>query len=248
MKIVPAIDLLEKCVVRLVQGDYTKKTVYEKNPLDMLRTFEAAGANWVHIVDLEAARSGIPAHLDVLQELVKKKAVGTVLEWGGGIRDAATLSAVMDCGADRAILGSALVKNPDLLHFALEKYGAGKIIAGVDAKDGLVRISGWEEKSSFQAFVFAAQLEKSGIREIIYTDISRDGTLEGPSLSHFRRMLEETGLDVVASGGVSRYQDLMDLRELSREFPGRLKGAICGKAIYEKQIDLKKAVEILKGF
>ena len=253
--IIPAIDLFDGQVVRLYKGDYNKLSIYNKNPKAQAIEFFEAGADIIHLVDLNAARSGkflenfeaITAIIKAIKEISMKKAEKgserkLKIELGGGIRSWDNLKQSFDLGIDRCVIGTAAVKDPELLIKALKVYGAEKIIVGVDVKDNKVQISGWEEDSSLKASDFLSHLEKLGLKEIIFTDISRDGTLEGPG-NAIKQYLETTQLKFILSGGIS---SLKDLRIILEQREANLIGAITGRAIYEKKIDLKEAVKLCK--
>lgn len=237
MKIFPAIDLVGGRAVRLLKGDYAQMTVYSEDPPAVARNFESAGADAIHLVDLEGAKSGVPANLETIRKIV----CGTNLfvEVGGGIRSMETAEVYFSIGADRVILGTAAVTDPAFLKAALERYGE-KIAVGVDLKDGFVAIRGWTEKSALTADSFFAGMEKLGVRTVICTDISRDGAMQGANRALYRSLSEKYSLQLIASGGVSSMEDVRALRELG------LYGAIIGKAYYIGAIDLREAVEAAK--
>ena len=244
MKFIPAIDLLNNEVVRLFQGDYSRKTSYQTSALEMLRKYENVGCKRIHIVDLAAAREGKPVHLAILKELAQAKKKDTILEWGGGLRDFANLESAHEAGADKLILGTALIKNPALLDKSIKAFGAEKIVAGVDARDGMVQISGWEKGAAINAVKLIQDMEKAGAGEVIFTDIAADGTLEGPVLSSLEEVLKNTKIKVIASGGIGCLEDLQSIKNLENKYPDRIEGIIVGRAIYDGKIDLEKAVEL----
>lgn len=246
MNLIPAIDLLDHKVVRLFKGDYNIKTEYNKTPEEMLENFEMAGIKMIHVVDLEGARAGIPIHLDVLTSLIKNKNPGTIIEWGGGIRNFKDVKKVIDIGADRVILGSSLVNNPELINLVLSKFGA-RIIAGIDAKNAEVRIAGWEKNSKIKAVDLINSLEGKGIGEVIFTDIDTDGTLKGPAIKSYENVLNTTKINLIASGGVGELSHLRALLKLSIKYQHRITGVIVGKAIYEKKFSLQEALAVLNN-
>ena len=234
MYIYPAIDLYGGKAVRLFKGDYDQMTVYSDDPVSVAKDFAAAGASHIHLVDLEGAKIGKPANLDTIRAIVET--TGLFAEVGGGIRDMATVDSYLSIGVSRVILGTAAVKDPDFLHAALQKYGE-KIAVGVDLKDGFVAIKGWTETSDLKAEEFFEKMQKSGVKTIICTDISRDGAMKGTNRALYRALSEEFDIDLIASGGVSSMEDVMALADM------KLHGAIIGKAYYIGAIDLKQAVE-----
>ena len=237
MNIYPAIDLYSGKAVRLYKGDYARMTVYSEDPPAVAADFQAAGAKYIHLVDLEGAKLGQPANLSTIQKIIET--TGLFAEVGGGIRSMETIEAYLAIGVSRVILGTAAVTNPAFLEEALRKYGE-KIAVGVDLKDGYVAIKGWTEKSELTADAFFARMEKLGVKNIICTDISRDGAMKGTNRELYRELSRKHGVDLIASGGVSTMEDIRALAEMD------LHGAIIGKAYYIGAIDLKKAIEVAK--
>lgn len=237
MKLFPAIDLMEGCAVRLVKGDYAQKTIYSENPTEVARSFAAAGAEYLHVVDLEGAKNGGTPNLETVRKIVQS--VGLRVEVGGGIRSEEVVQAYLEAGVYRVILGTAAVENPAFLEEMVQKYGE-RIAVGVDIKDGRVAIKGWTEVSAESCFAFCEKLEKIGVKTIICTDISKDGLLAGTNLELYRALSEKFSVDIVASGGVTTLDDVKKLAEMG------LYGAILGKALYTDSIDLKAAVELTK--
>ena len=234
MYIYPAIDLYGGKAVRLFKGDYAQMTVYSDNPVSVAKDFAAAGASHIHLVDLEGAKIGKPANLETIRAIVET--TGLFAEVGGGIRDMETVDSYLSIGVSRVILGTAAVKDSDFLNAALQKYGE-KIAVGVDLKDGFVAIKGWTETSDLKAEEFFEKMQKSGVKTIICTDISRDGAMKGTNRALYRALSEKFDIDLIASGGVSSMEDVMALADM------KLHGAIIGKAYYIGAIDLKQAVE-----
>lgn len=238
MLIFPAIDMYGGKAVRLYKGNYAKMTVYSDDPVGIARDFAASGAEQIHMVDLEGARSGEMPNLGVVREVVK--ATGAFVELGGGIRSLDALDAVFDAGVSRAILGTAAVSDPAFLESAVAKYG-GKIAAGCDLKDGVVAVKGWLESSQLTAGDFFTRMTELGIDTVICTDIARDGAMRGANAALYEQiMAAHPGIRLIASGGVSGVDDIARLRALD------LYGAIIGKAYYTGAIDLKAAVEAAK--
>lgn len=237
MYIYPAIDLFDGKAVRLYKGDYAQMTVYSENPVEVAQAFKAAGADHMHLVDLEGAKKGIPANLPAIEKLVQ--AFGGFVEVGGGIRNMETVDAYLSIGVDRVILGTAAVKDRTFLETALAKYGE-KVAVGVDLKDGCVAIHGWTEKSDLTAEAFFDDMQALGVRTVICTDISRDGAMQGTNRELYRELSKEFAVNITASGGVSSLDDIQALRKLD------LYGAIVGKAYYNGAIDLAQALEAAK--
>ena len=237
MNIFPAIDLYDKKAVRLYKGDYNQMTVYSERPWEIAIDFEKKGAKFIHVVDLEGAKTGETPNLDV----VKKIAASTelFLEIGGGIRDMKTVETYLANGADRVILGTSAVNDEEFLRQAVEKYGE-KIAVGADVKDGYIAIKGWVEKSEYSLEDFLNKMQKIGVKAVICTDISKDGAMKGTNLELYKELSEKYSLEIVASGGVSSMDDIKALKEIG------VWGAIIGKAYYTGAIDLKEAIEVSK--
>ena len=237
MNIFPAIDLVGGKAVRLFKGDYAQMTVYHENPLEVARSFETAGAKYIHLVDLEGAKSGVPANLPTIEKIVQN--TNLFVEVGGGIRNMEIAEAYLSIGVDRVILGTAAVTDEAFLKAALEKYGK-KIAVGVDLKDGFVAIKGWTEKSTQTAEEFFRKMEALGVSTVICTDISRDGAMQGTNRALYKELSEKYPIALIASGGVSDMEDIRALTAMG------IHGAIVGKAYYIGAIDLKQAVEEAK--
>lgn len=238
MLIFPAIDMYGGKAVRLYRGDYEQMTVYSDDPVSVARDFVVAGAEQIHMVDLEGARDGDMPNLGTVREIYR--ATGAFIELGGGIRSLDALARVFDAGVSRAILGTAAVSDPAFLEAAVAKYG-NKIAAGCDLRDGVVAVKGWLESSGVTADEFFSRMTALGIDTIICTDIARDGAMRGANAALYGEiMAAHPGIKLVASGGVSGMEDIGRLRALN------LYGAIVGKAYYTGAIDLKKAVEAAK--
>ncbi len=237
MNIFPAIDIFDKKAVRLFKGDYNEMTVYSDNPLEIVNDFKNKGAKFIHLVDLEGAKTGQTPNLSTIKQLVE--AFKGFSQVGGGIRSLEVIKNYIDSGVDRVILGTSAVKEPEFLREALKIYG-DKIAVGVDIKDGFVAIKGWTEKSSLDGLEFIQSLEGLGVKTIICTDISKDGAMQGANHSLYEKLKEKTRINVIASGGVSFINDVIKLKKLG------IYGAIIGKAYYTKAIDLKEAIEVAK--
>ena len=237
MELFPAIDLIDGCAVRLVKGDYARKTIYSEAPVEVARSFAAAGAHYLHVVDLEGARDGGTPNLDAIKTIVQES--GLLVEVGGGIRSEEVIQTYLEVGVFRVILGTAAVQKPIFLEEMVRKYGE-KIAVGVDVKDGKVAIHGWTELSEESCFAFCEKLQKIGVKTIICTDISKDGLLSGTNLELYRQLSEQCSIDIVASGGVSTLEDVKRLMTMG------LSGAILGKALYTGNIDLQAAIALTK--
>ena len=235
MKIFPAIDLFGGQAVRLYKGDYDRMTVYDPEPLNTVRKFEAAGASCLHLVDLEGARTGKTTNLPTIENLAAR--TGLFIEVGGGIRTMETVRRYLDAGAGRVILGTAAVTDPDFTAEAVARYGE-KIAVGADLKDGKVAIRGWLETTGETGEAFLEKMQALGIKTVICTDISRDGAMEGTNRALYRTLAEKFSMDIIASGGVSSLADIKALKELGAA------GAIIGKAYYTGAIDLAEAVRL----
>jgi len=235
VKIIPAIDLKNGRCVRLLQGKEDQETVYGEDPVETALSFEEQGAEQIHLVDLDGAFRGESKNLEQVERIAQ--AVKVPIELGGGIRSLDDISRVFDLGVNFVIIGTIAVKNPKILEEAIKNF-QNQLILGLDAKDGKVAVSGWVEVTEFSDEEFANQWKQHGINRVIYTDISRDGMLTGPNLSSLRRMAIATGLKITASGGVSSLDDLKQLAELERDGVDEV---IVGKAIYERQLDLREA-------
>lgn len=237
MKLYPAIDLYEGKAVRLFKGQYEQMTVYNENPLEVALDFQKAGAECIHLVDLEGAKLGTTPNLSVVCRIVE--ATDLFVEVGGGIRTMEVIEAYLSIGVNRVILGTAAVTDRTFLKAALAKYGE-KIAVGVDLKDGLVAIKGWTETSQWTAEAFFADLETLGVSTVICTDISRDGAMQGTNRGLYKELSSRYNIQLIASGGVSSLEDLTALNGMN------LHGAIIGKAYYTGAIDLKEALEVCR--
>lgn len=235
MLIFPAIDLYEGKAVRLLKGDYANMTVYSDHPLEIARDFAAAGAKYIHMVDLEGARDGATPNLSAVAEVCKR--TDLFVEIGGGIRNMETVERYFSVGADRVILGTAAVTDEAFLEAAVKAYGE-RIAVGVDIQDGKVAIRGWTESSGLDAFAFCEKMQALGVRTLICTDISKDGAMMGTNRELYRELAARFSLQIVASGGVSSLEDVKALADLD------LYGAIIGKAYYTGAIDLRRAIEV----
>ena len=238
MKLYPAIDLKDGKCVRLVQGNYDEITVYGDDPVKMAKKWESLGGEYLHIVDLDGAKKGKIVNREAIKNIVN--GVNIPIEIGGGIRSIEDIKFQLKSGVDRVILGSAAVKNRALVKEAIDTFGNKKIVVGVDAKDGMVAIEGWLKVTDVSALNFCNELEKIGVKTVIYTDISKDGMMQGPNIEHTKKLVDETNLDIVASGGIASTYDIEKLEKIG------VNGAIIGKAIYIGAINLSEASRMFK--
>ena len=236
MILLPAIDLYDRKAVRLYQGDYHKMTVYSENPASVAADFRSAGAQWIHMVDLEGAKTGETPNFPVVAKIAE---AGMHVEIGGGIRSEETVKKYLDAGVARVILGTAAITNRPFLCAMVERYGPA-VAVGVDLRDGYVAIRGWTETSDTRCEDFFSQLQDIGVQTVICTDISRDGAMRGANRALYEQLSKAYSIDIVASGGVSSLEDVVELRKLD------LYGAIIGKAYYTGAIDLRRALEAAK--
>lgn len=239
MILYPAIDLKDGQCVRLLKGEMAEATVFSDDPAAQAVEFETAGAEWVHLVDLNGAFAGRPVNADAVEAILEALSVPAQL--GGGIRDMATIERWLEKGLARVILGTAAVENPDLVREAARAF-PGKVAVGLDARDGRVATRGWAEETEMQVIDLAKAFEDAGVAAIIYTDIDRDGAMGGPNVAATEALARAISLPVIASGGVSSMDDLIRLRDT-----GVIAGAISGRALYDGAIDLKEALTALKG-
>ena len=241
MIVLPAIDLKEGKCVRLEQGLMDRDTVYHDNPAEQARIWQEQGGELLHIVDLDGAFAGIPKNRDAIKAIVEAIAIPS--ELGGGIRDMQTIEAYLELGIDRVILGTVAKENPKLVEEACKKY-PGRIVVGIDARDGLVAVRGWADVTAKKATEMAREMAGFGVEAIIYTDIARDGMMQGPNIEATRKLAESIDIPVIASGGLS---SLDDIRRLMAIESAGVTGVITGKAIYSGAIDLREAVALTKG-
>ena len=237
MKIFPAIDLFNGQAVRLLRGDYNNMTIYDNNPVNIAKKFEAEGSEWVHIVDLEGAKIGAVKNFDTIINI--KNSCKLKCEVGGGIRDLTIIERYINSGIDRVILGTAAVTEKNFVEDAIKNFGE-KIAVGVDIKNGNVAIKGWQENSNFEAMNFCERMQNIGVKTIICTDISKDGAMKGTNFSLYENLKTKLKINIIASGGVSSIEDVKKLAKLN------LYGAIIGKAYYTGAINIKEAIEAAK--
>jgi len=236
MIIYPAIDLYEGQAVRLKRGDYDQMTVYNNDPLSVALSFKESGASALHIVDLEGARDGEPKNFELIKKITTE--TGLFVQVGGGIRTSETIEKYIDEGVKRVILGTAAISEPGFLRNIVDEYG-DKIAVSADLKDGFVAIKGWTEISNQDSFSFCVEVEKLGVKTLICTDISKDGMQGGSNIELYRTLRNKLPIALIASGGVSTIDEIKTLSKLGMD------GAILGRALYEKEIDLTEAIEVV---
>ncbi len=237
MRIYPAIDIKEGKCVRLLQGRFSDMTVYGDDPVETAKKWESLGAEYIHVVDLDGALKGRGVNEDIIKRICG--AVSAPVQTGGGIRTMEDIEAKLACGISRVIIGTKAVSSPEFIKEAVEKYG-DRIAIGIDAKDGYAAVEGWERSSGFAAVDMAKSMVSMGVRTIIYTDISTDGTLKGPNLEAMREMAQSVDADVIASGGVGCLEHIKSLVSAGVE------GVIVGRALYTGDVDLKEAIEAVR--
>jgi len=238
MRIIPAVDIKGGRCVRLSQGKADQETVYSEDPLAVANDWDEQGAQLIHIVDLDGAFDGLPVHVDLIKNIIYHSSVD--IQVGGGIRTLDAIKAYVDAGAYRVILGTIALEDPAFVEQACQKF-PDKIMVGIDARDGFVAIKGWVEVSTQKATDFAKSMEPLGVSGFIFTDISRDGMMQGPNIDSILDFTKHTKLPVIASGGVSKIEDISKL--LTLESKG-ISGAIVGKALYDKRVDFKEALRL----
>ncbi|MCC6338968.1 MAG: 1-(5-phosphoribosyl)-5-[(5-phosphoribosylamino)methylideneamino]imidazole-4-carboxamide isomerase [Acidimicrobiia bacterium] len=239
----PAIDLRGGNAVRLTQGDFDRETVYDADPVAVARRFERAGATWIHVVDLDAARSGRPAHLDVLRAV--RDAVGCRVQAGGGVRSAEAAATLLEAGVDRVVVGTAAVERPELVDDLAARH-PGRVAVGLDARGAEVAVRGWVAGSGAGLVDLARRFDRPGVGALVVTEIGRDGTLAGPDLSQLASVLGATSAPVVASGGVGTLDDLRAVASLELR-ARRPAGVIVGRALYEGRFTLEEALAACRG-
>ena len=236
MRIIPAIDIIKGKCVRLTRGEYSTKKIYNENPLEVAKQFEDFGIQYLHLVDLDGARSDRIINHSVLENLAIK--TNLKIDFGGGLKSDKDLKIAFECGANQITGGSTALHSPEIFKAWLKKYGNKTIILGADSKNEKIAVSGWTQYSDVYVTDYIINYEKEGIQYVIPTDISKDGMLQGPSFDLYKKILNETNINLIASGGVSSINDLIRLKEIGCE------GVIVGKAIYEKKISLHELSEL----
>lgn len=237
MIILPAIDIIDRKPVRLYQGDYAQKEIVGSSVMELAKNFEQSGAEYIHLVDLDGAKEGKRVNHEIILETAH--VLDVPVEVGGGIRTMAQIESYLENGIDRVILGTSAMEDPQLLQDALRRY-VERIAVGIDCRDGLVYGRGWLEASELHYITFAKQLEEMGVQTVIVTDISKDGTLSGPNTDMLAALKEQSGMRIIASGGIRSIEDIAALKQLG------LYGAITGKAMYHGTLDLKAAISLCR--
>ncbi len=240
MILFPAIDILDGRAVRLKQGSYDDVTTYNDDPVEQAAAFAQAGAEWIHVVDLNGAKEGTACNQKTISRILEQ--TGVFIEVGGGMRSIATIDSYIEAGAERIVLGTKLATDPDFVDEAVRLFG-NHLVAGVDARDGMVAVSGWTESGGVSADELVGRLSTMGICHLVYTNIESDGMQTGIDVDAYLRIAETAGFPVVASGGVATISDI----EALAAHPEAIEGAISGKAIYEGTLDLKAAIEAARG-
>ena len=238
----PAIDLKDGVCVRLAQGDMNRATVFNDNPAQQAKAFQNAGANWIHVVDLNGAFEGKPVNAEAVELILRN--VTAPVQLGGGIRDIGMVTHWLNAGVRRVVLGTAALKNPDLVRQACKEF-PGHIAVGIDARDGWVAVEGWAESSDVTAVDLARRFEDAGVSVIIHTDIDRDGVLGGPNIDASADLADAVEIPIIVSGGVASLEDLGAIKRRALTSPG-LAGVISGRALYDGRIDLAEAISLLE--
>ena len=236
-RIIPAIDIIDGKCVRLKEGDYARKTVYADDPLELAREFEAAGINYLHLVDLDGAKAGKVVNIGIIEAICSQTKLK--VDMGGGIKSDDDIRKVFDSGVNQVNIGSLAVKNPDLLYSWIDKYGSDKIILSADVRDEKIAIHGWQTLTDIHIEVFVEDYFQKGIKSVVCTDISKDGMMQGPSFRLYQKLINRfPDLDLIASGGVSSIEDVKRLIDM------KIGGIIIGKAIYEGKITLNQLSDV----
>ena len=236
MEVIPAIDLKSGRCVRLYQGDYQQETVYSSDPVSVALAWQQQGAVRLHLVDLDGAAAGAPVNLEVTSEIIRRLTIP--VQVGGGVRDEETAESLLASGADRVVIGTAAVNQPSLVAGLCRKHGGGRVVVAVDARDGQVAIKGWTEQSSLSSLELARRMAVLGVTRLLYTDISRDGTLTEPNFTATAALVQNTGMAVLASGGVTSLEHIRLLATTGAE------GVILGRALYDKAFSLPEALAV----
>ena len=234
MEVIPAIDLRGGRCVRLYQGDFGQETVYSEDPLAVARQWQEQGASRLHLVDLDGAAQGEPVNLDIIAAIVAQSEIP--VQVGGGVRSSSTAEKLLSIGVERVVIGTAAVRNPDLVRQLCQDGGSPRVVVAVDARDGLVAVQGWLEKTSVTAVELGKHMAELGVERLLYTDISRDGTLSEPNFSANAQLVESTGLAILASGGVASLDHITELAKIGAE------GVIVGRALYTGDLELPAAI------
>jgi phosphoribosylformimino-5-aminoimidazole carboxamide ribotide isomerase len=239
MRIIPAIDIIDGKCVRLSKGDYGTKKIYNENPVEVAKEFESFGIKFLHLVDLDGAKSKHIVNQNILENIARETSLQ--IDFGGGLKTLEDIEIAFNSGAKQITIGSIAVQNPEFCFDLIEKYGAEKIILGADCENRKIKTSGWLEESNQDVIDFILQYQKKGVQNVICTDISKDGMLEGPSTDLYKNILNQTSIQLVASGGISCMEDVYQMKEIG------CSGTIIGKAIYEGKIELKELQKFIEN-
>jgi len=238
MIIYPAIDIKQGKCVRLFQGEMENVTIFSDDPVETAKRWEAAGAQFIHLVDLDGAVSGQPKHLKIVEKIIHS--IDIPIQFGGGIRNLVILKEILELGVERAVLGTSAIKSPEFVTEACREYGS-RIVVGIDSREGKLAIRGWKETTQEEAVEVAKRMEELGVPRLVCTDIERDGMLAGPNIEAIRAMVEAVNIPVIASGGISSLEDIKNLKKLE---PLGLEGVIIGRALYTGAFTLEEAIVV----
>ena len=236
----PAIDIYQGKCVRLEKGDFEKKTIFNEDPVDQAKFFEDMGCNWIHVVDLDGAKNGSSSNFNIVEEISLK--TNLKIQFGGGVRSIAKIKSLLDVGIERVVIGTKAINDISFLDVVCRDF-PNKIVIGIDARKGKVSIEGWTKDSGINANELAINAEKKGVCAIIFTDIDKDGLMSGPNISSTLEIAKAVNIPVIVSGGVSAIEDVIEVKENEGSGIG---GLICGRAVYDKKVDIKEALKILR--
>ena len=236
----PAIDIYQGKCVRLEKGDFEKKTIFNEDPVDQAKFFEDMGCNWIHVVDLDGAKNGSSSNFNIVEEISLK--TNLKIQFGGGVRSIAKIKSLLDAGIERVVIGTKAINDISFLDVVCRDF-PNKIVIGIDARKGKVSIEGWTKDSGINANELAINAEKKGVCAIIFTDIDKDGLMSGPNISSTLEIAKAVNIPVIVSGGVSAIEDVIEVKENEGSGIG---GVICGRAVYDKKVDIKEALKILR--
>ena len=236
----PAIDIYQGKCVRLEKGDFEKKTIFNEDPVDQAKFFEDMGCNWIHVVDLDGAKNGSSSNFNIVEEISLK--TNLKIQFGGGVRSIAKIKSILDAGIERVVIGTKAINDISFLDVVCRDF-PNKIVIGIDARKGKVSIEGWTKDSGINANELAINAEKKGVCAIIFTDIDKDGLMSGPNITSTLEIAKAVNIPVIVSGGVSAIEDVIEVKENEGSGIG---GVICGRAVYDKKVDIKEALKILR--
>ena len=236
----PAIDIYQGKCVRLEKGDFEKKTIFNEDPVDQAKFFEDMGCNWIHVVDLDGAKNGSSSNFNIVEEISLK--TNLKIQFGGGVRSIAKIKSLLDAGIERVVIGTKAINDISFLDVVCRDF-PNKIVIGIDARKGKVSIEGWTKDSGINANELAINAEKKGVCAIIFTDIDKDGLMSGPNIPSTLEIAKAVNIPVIVSGGVSAIEDVIEVKENEGSGIG---GVICGRAVYDKKVDIKEALKIVR--